>query len=245
MRWLAVLAITLAAARAEAHVSASVDDNNRYLKLTPAGDHVRLAYTVFYGEKPGAATRPQIDTNHDGDISEAEGAAFGQRLADQVRGDLTVTVDGIPTTVTWARVAVGMGTPSTSGGSFSIDLIAYLCLDTPRGSHAFTLRDAVKLPKPGETEVHVEAPTGIAILAAKVGPLVDPDHDFKFAGHVPALAEPGLTVSFTANATAAVGEVRCAAASRGLATTVMIAIGFGIALAAYVVFAVLRTRARR
>ncbi len=240
-----MLAITLAAGRADAHVSASVDDNNRYLKLTPAGDHVRLAYTVFYGEKPGAATRPQLDTNRDGEISESEAAAFGQRLAEQVRAALTITVDGVPMTVTWARVAVGMGTPSTSGGSFSIDLIAYLCLDTPRGAHAFTLRDAVKLPKPGETEVLVEAPAGITIQAARVGPLVDPGHDFKFAGHVPALAEPGLTVSFTADATASVGEVRCAAAAKGLATTVMIAIGFGIALAAYVLFAFLRTRARR
>jgi hypothetical protein len=242
VKWLLVLAITLVTARAEAHVSASVDDNNRYLKLTPAGDHVRLAYTVFYGEKPGAATRPQIDTNHDGEISEAEGAAFGGKLAAEVRGAVTVSVDGIARQLTWARVAVGMGTPTTSGGSFSIDLIAYLCLDTPRGSHAFTLRDDVRLPRPGETEVLVEAPTGITIQAAHVGSLVDPGHDFKFAGHVPTLAAPGLAVSFTADATAAVGDVKCAVANQGLATTVLVAIAFGIALAAYVGFAFLRRR---
>src|SRR6185369_12131192 len=38
------------AGRAAAHVAPSVGDNNRYLKLTPLGDRVRLAYTVFYGD---------------------------------------------------------------------------------------------------------------------------------------------------------------------------------------------------
>ena len=43
---LAVVAITLLSA----HVAPSVDDNNRYLKVTPLHDGIRLAYTVFFGE---------------------------------------------------------------------------------------------------------------------------------------------------------------------------------------------------
>jgi hypothetical protein len=63
---------------ARAHVQPSVDDNNRYIKVQPFGDRIRLAYTVFFGEVPGAGMRPQIDTNHDKTISEAEAQAFGE-----------------------------------------------------------------------------------------------------------------------------------------------------------------------
>ena len=40
-----VLAITLVGLRgpAAAHVAPSVDDNNRYIKVTPAADRVRIA----------------------------------------------------------------------------------------------------------------------------------------------------------------------------------------------------------
>ena len=63
-------------APAAAHVAPSVGDNNRYLKLTPMGDRVRLSYTVFYGEIPGAGMRGAIDANHDGTIDRAERAAW-------------------------------------------------------------------------------------------------------------------------------------------------------------------------
>src|SRR6476659_5617187 len=88
------LALTLAAVQAAAHVAPSVDDNNRYLKLTPLGDRVRLAYTVFYGEVPGAAMRQQLDANRDGTIDDAESSAFGEKLAAEVAASIDVTVDG-------------------------------------------------------------------------------------------------------------------------------------------------------
>ena len=50
-----MLAITLVTAQpARAHVAPSVDDNNRYVWVTPLGDRVRIAYTVLFGEIPGA-----------------------------------------------------------------------------------------------------------------------------------------------------------------------------------------------
>src|SRR4051795_12424080 len=48
------------------HVAPSVDDNNRYLKVTPMADGIRFAYTVFFGEIPGASERKHIDANGDG-----------------------------------------------------------------------------------------------------------------------------------------------------------------------------------
>ncbi|MCX5744878.1 MAG: hypothetical protein NT062_20510 [Proteobacteria bacterium] len=112
MRWRLVLAVTavgLAARLATAHVAPSVDDNNRYLKLTPQGDRLRLAYTVFFGEVPGAGMRPAIDANHDRTISDAEAAAFGSKIAGEVASSIDLVIDQRPVKVTWETVAVGMG----------------------------------------------------------------------------------------------------------------------------------------
>ena len=48
---------------ADAHVAPSVDDNNRYLKVTPSADRLRIAYTVFFGENQGRQMRAGLDTN--------------------------------------------------------------------------------------------------------------------------------------------------------------------------------------
>src|SRR5882757_5803724 len=112
---LAVVAVTLLSA----HVAPSVDDNNRYLKVTPQADGIRLAYTVFFGEIPGASERKLLDTNHDGQIDAAESKA--QQL-------------------TWTLVDVGMGSPQVAAGSFSVDMIAYLC-GSGVSTHRVKLRD--------------------------------------------------------------------------------------------------------
>src|ERR1043165_3083602 len=63
---LAVAAITVLSG----HVAPSVDDNNRYLKVTPLRDGIRFAYTVFFGEIPGASVRRTMDRNSDGTIDD-------------------------------------------------------------------------------------------------------------------------------------------------------------------------------
>ena len=153
----AVLAIVLAiavalggAAPARAHVAPAVSGNNRYLKLTALGDRLRLAYTVFYGEAPGATLRRAIDRNHDGTIDDRETQAFGERIARDVARALIIAVDHIPQPVAWSQVVVGLGTPSATAGAFSIDLVAWLCLSSPRGKHAVLLRDAYPLDRPGK-----------------------------------------------------------------------------------------------
>ncbi|MEJ7600410.1 MAG: hypothetical protein WKG01_21045 [Kofleriaceae bacterium] len=198
MRWLLVLAITLASRLAIAHVAPSVDDNNRYLKLTPQGDRVRLAYTVFFGEVPGATVRKSIDTNRDGTISEAEGQAFGQRTATEVASAIDVTIDGTPARVSWAQVDVGMGSQATAAGAFSIDLVAYFCLPSVLGKHRVVVRDRFRIPRPGETEVKVEDSPGVTIHHARVGSIEDPSHDYRFVGPGGPLSDDGLDVSFTA-----------------------------------------------
>ncbi|HEY5934282.1 MAG TPA: hypothetical protein VIU61_06605 [Kofleriaceae bacterium] len=198
MRRALVLAITLASGLAPAHVAPSVDDNNRYLKVTPLGDRVRLAYTVFFGEVPGATARQSIDTNRDGSISGAEADSFGTRVAGDVAAALEVTIDGGPTKVAWSQLDVGMGSPKTAAGAFSIDMVAYFCLPAARGQHAVRVRDRYRIARPGETEVKVEDSPGITVHHARIGAADDPTHDYRFVGPGGPLSDDGLDVSFTA-----------------------------------------------
>ena len=208
-----MVAITATAA---AHVAPSVDDNNRYLKVTPFGDRVRLAYTVFFGEVPGAIARRDIDTNRDGQLSEAEGHAFGLAIASQVAAGLLVEVDGKVVAMPWASVDVGLGTPEVAAGSFSVDLIGYACLPTARGKHELVVHDRYRIAHPGETEVKVEDAPGIAIAKAHIGPANDPSHDFRFAGPGGPLSDDGLELAFDAGPRSTVTpDAVCRAAPAG------------------------------
>jgi hypothetical protein len=239
----------LAAPRAEAHVTPAIGDNNRYLKLTPLGDRLRLAYTVFYGEVPATAMRRALDVNHDGTIDDAETQAFGDRIAGELATAVAITVDGVAQPVTWAQVVVGMGTPSAAAGAFSIDLVAWLCLAAPRGHHTVVLRDSFRLDRPGETEVKVEDSPGLTIDASRIGGAEDEAHDYKLVGPSGALETEGLEVRFTAGDKAIVAADRvCPGTRRARA----IPIGWTVAVAAVIAFVLaglaslaLRMRRRR
>jgi hypothetical protein len=244
-----VLAVTLAATTAAAHVAPSVDDNNRYIKLTPAADRVRVAYTVFFGEVPGAQTRPSIDTNHDGQISEQEGQAFGVKLAGEVGASLELTIDGTTQPVSWSTVAVGMGAPQVAAGSFSIDMIAWACLPSVRGKHTLLLRDRFRVPRPGETEVKVEDGPGIAIQHTRVGAAADPGHDYRFAGPGGPLMDDGLDLAFTASDAAPLtSDGTCSGTATGKhGVSKSLVIGIALALSALLagVFVVVQKKRAR
>jgi len=234
--------------RAAAHVAPSVGDNNRYVKLTPLGDRVRLAYTVFYGEVPGAELRVAIDANRDGAIDDAESQAFGVRVAGEIAAALEATVDGARQPVVWSQVVVGMGTPATAAGTFSIDLVAAICLTPPRGRHRIELRDRFQLARPGETEIRFEDSPGITVDRARVGDDADPGIDYKIIGPAPVLGAAGpaggIEIAFTAGPGAVVAaDASCArgAGQRGAPPGVIV--GVLAALAALVAGAV--TIARR
>jgi hypothetical protein len=183
-----MIAVTLAAATATAHVGPSVDDNNRYIALTPLGDRVRLAYTVIFGEVPGATERAAIDANHDGAISEAEGHAFGVALAAKVAAALDLELDGAKYSPHWSAIDVTLGTPQVAAGTFAVDLVAYACFAKPRGRHHLLLRDRFAIA------ARVEDSPGVTVERARVGTLDDDNHDFRFAGADGPLADDGFDV---------------------------------------------------
>ena len=238
---LAVVAITLLSA----HVAPSVDDNNRYLKLTPLGDRVRIAYTVFFGEIPGASERRGIDANRDGRIDDAEAHAFGERLAGQVAANVELEVDGARQPLRWTTIDVGMGTPDVAAGSFSVDLVAYPCLPTARGRHRILLRDKLQLPQPGETEVKVEDSPGVSIDHARVGAADDPSYDYKFVGAGGPIADDGLDLQFNAGPKSAVtADNVCAAPAKPGSTLPWLLGGAGVLVVAAGSFFVLWRRRR-
>ncbi|MCE9571936.1 MAG: hypothetical protein K8W52_02150 [Deltaproteobacteria bacterium] len=210
---LALAALVGGAARA--HVAPSLDDNNRYLKLTPLADRVRLAYTVYFGEVPGAAARREIDRNRDGAIGDDEANAFGAALGGQVGPALTITVDGARTPITWAQISVGMGTPTTGAGAFSVDLIGWLCLPTAGGEHTITLVDAFALQRPGETELRIEDSPGVRVTRARLGLIDLVDHDARWQGAGGPIAHEGFTLGFTADDARPIGGGVCAGVATG------------------------------
>ncbi len=246
MRRILVLAITFATATASAHVGPSKDDNNRYLKLTPQTDRVRLAYTVFFGEVPGSRTRPSIDTDHDGTISEREAQAFGDKLADEVAASLDLNLDKTQLKIVWEQIVVGMGSAQVhGGGAFSVDLVAQVCL-APGATHAVILRDRFKLLNPGETEVKLEDTHGIKVVTAKIG--ASTERTIKFVGPGGPLADDGVQLTFEVTDQAAPATSACATAAagspKGLPTVLVVGVAALVAFALAVIVTLLRRRKR-
>jgi hypothetical protein len=210
---LAVAAVTVLSG----HVAPSVDDNNRYVKVTPMAGGARLAYTVFFGEVPGAAERRLLDTNRDGRIDPAEAKVFGDKLASEIAANLDVDSAGRSTRVTWSVVDVGLGNDAVAAGSFSVDMIAYLCASEAAGTtHRVHLRDSFRIPRPGETEVKVDDSPGVTVSRASIGGADDPRHDYRFVGAGGPLTDDGLTVEWTTTAQAPLlPPGTCAASTTG------------------------------
>jgi hypothetical protein len=194
---LLALVSVLVTTTAHAHVAPGTGDNNRYLKLSVLGDRLRLAYTIFYGEVPGAALRKSLDQNRDGQIDDSETQPFGEQIARDVAAAVELTVDGVREPITWSEVVVGMGSPSAAAGAFSIDLVASFCLTARRGKHLLLLRDAYPIDRPGETEVKLEDSPGVTIDSSHIGDADDEHHDYNLVGPSGALERHGLEAGFT------------------------------------------------
>jgi hypothetical protein len=173
-----------------------MDANNRYLKLTPMRDRVRLAYTVYIGEIPGAQARRRMDENGDGTVSEREAEGYGKELAASMVKELEITWDGAPHALAWSEVLVGLGTPATNAGSFSVDMIGWIC-GQDRPAHALVVFDRYRIPRPGETEVRVQATPGVTITRSMLGQ--DGEHsqmEYKWQGNEGPMATLGYYLEY-------------------------------------------------
>jgi hypothetical protein len=202
-----------------AHVAPSVNENNRYLRVTALGDRIRIAYTVFLGEVPGEQARRRLDADRDGMVEENEADTYGRELGKVLEGNLALELDGAPTELRWSEIHVGLGTPATSAGAFSVDLIAWLCLaDSAKPEHSIWLRDTFRVPLPGETEVLVEESPGVTVTRAALDEhATEPRLKSQWRGDRDYLREHGLRVEFRVDPSLAVIESpeACARAAAG------------------------------
>jgi hypothetical protein len=154
-----------------AHVAPSERENNRYILLAPLGDRVRMVYTVYIGQQPGRAARARMDADRDGRLDEREAQAYGDAMAAQVAPRLSLEVDGRPVAIDWQEVDVGLGQPTVAAGAFAVDLVAWICLPSPRErlTHRVHLRDGFHLPTPGENELRAEESPGVRIVRTQLG----------------------------------------------------------------------------
>lgn len=157
---LATIALAAGRATSSAHPQPEPDRNDRYVKLTPAADRVRVAYTIYLGDQPGARARLRLDRNHDGQVDDTEAAVLGKELADLVEPAVTLLVDGAPTKIGWSTISVGLGTPDTAAGSLSVDLVGWACT-TNAAHHRLALRDHVHVDTPGQLELRLEEGPGV------------------------------------------------------------------------------------
>jgi len=221
----------LAAGAAAAHVAPALDVDNRYLKVSLLGDRVRLAYTVYFGELPGAVQRRSMDTDGDGALSGAEADAFGAALAQRVAPAIAITLDGTAAATSWSRVDVGLGTPVVRGGAFSVDLIAWYCLP-PGSAHTLALVDRYAIPRPGETEVRIEDGPAVHVEKATLGGEPLGDLDARWDGPGGPIAADGLRVHFVAGPAAPrPNDGRCRAPGRErpwLLPAALVVVGGGV-----------------
>lgn len=155
---------------AHAHVQPAMDRNNRYIKLSLHRDRLRLVYTIYFGEVPGAAARRAMDANRNQTIESDESAPVGKRLGEALLPSLELQIDDGLAAIAWSHIDVGLGTATTAAGAFSVDLVAWLCLPAAGlGRHRVTLRDNYELPMPGETELKAEPDFGIVVERMTVG----------------------------------------------------------------------------
>lgn len=195
---LGALALPAVPALVSAHHAAAVDVNNRYLRLAPMSNGTRLAYTVYLGEIPGAEARIAMDRDSDGKVSDSEADAYADKLALEVASKLAIELDGESKKVTWADIHVGLGTPATDAGAFSIDLIGWLCHSKPGERHELLLVDGYRLDRPGETEMQVKPSPDVTITGTTLGRGGAPAQlQMTWTGEASPLAEPGYAVTYS------------------------------------------------
>ncbi len=79
---------------------------NRYSRIEPAGDGVRVFYVLDMAEIPTVQERARMDADGDGRISDAEAEQAATRLADEVGAMLRLTLNGRPATLRVERRAL-------------------------------------------------------------------------------------------------------------------------------------------
>jgi len=72
---------------------------NRYSRIEPAGDGVRIFYVLDMAEIPTFQEKARIDADRDGRVTDTERARYAEARANELLGNLHLTLEGAPVAV--------------------------------------------------------------------------------------------------------------------------------------------------
>ena len=149
---------------------------NRYSRLEVGPDGLRVHYILDLAEIPTfQEIQAVIDTDRDGQASEAEASAYAARKADDLRGNLRLTVNGAP--VALATQDTRLAFLDGQGGLKTLRLtVTYSAPLISDG--ALVYRDDNYPDRMGWKEIVAQAATGAELQSASV-PVQDVSHELQ------------------------------------------------------------------
>lgn len=147
------------ARQTHAHPETSPQTVNRYLSLIVSNDEAGdsragVAYTLMYGELPGATLRKQMDANADGRVSADELDAERRRVERRAAELFTFTVDDRPV-ATNVEGTVQLG-PDDTVTAAPVVVELYAPHPLAAGTRRLRIEPGVEPPRLGETEVTLD-----------------------------------------------------------------------------------------
>lgn len=127
---------------------------NHYSRIEPAGDGLRIFYVLDMAEIPAFQEQARIDTSGDGQVSDDEQSRYAMARAEEIRSNLHLTLDGVPTDVRLDSQSLSF--PPGQGGLSTLRLEALFTASGPFGADrplSLTYRDDNDLTRLGWREI--------------------------------------------------------------------------------------------
>ena len=172
LTWLALLLWALVPVAAVAHPLGNFTIN-RYSRLELQGDQILIYYIVDHAEIPALAELLRMDADGDKAISAAEEHRYLDRALQNLRGSLTVTVNGTAQPLT--PLAAHLATPPGEEELPTLRLEFEFTVALPPSADGWQLHYRDNTPfvrKGGWQEIIVEPTAGVTLLSTTV-----PTHD--------------------------------------------------------------------
>lgn len=162
----AIIAVVVPAGAAVAHPLGNFTVNTA-AGLSVERDRVSVDFVVDMAEIPTYQARRSLDADGDGQVSDAEGAAWAAKNCADAAGQAQVSFDGRP-----ARLSVGSAAVSFPPGTAGLPTLRLTCgLTAPaaigRGEHSVAWRSSVYTDRVGWREVTAVG-TGTSLLSSDV-----------------------------------------------------------------------------
>jgi ABC-type nickel/cobalt efflux system permease component RcnA len=105
---------------------------NHYSRLEPSGDGVQVVYVLDMAEIPTFQERWRVDADRDGNVSDDEQERHADALAEELRRNLHLSLDGTPAPLRLASRTLSF--PEGQGGLPTLRLEAVYGADLPPGA---------------------------------------------------------------------------------------------------------------